>query len=361
MPTPPGERREPRGATPSGRRPRCSRRELAARRDVDPSRSRTWRIANRGRRNGLGQPTAYKLAARRHADAAGRSRARASAAAPPSRRTTCGSPPSPPRSAGRRATTPTSTRAAPGCRRGRRGTAPSSTPTSCCGTPSASPTSRDPRTGRSCRSSTPASRWSRSASSTATPRSTCRPRPTTVMTEQGGPGHSPQEYHPPVEEYLETMLALAEEGVPVIQARIAERLGRSAPSVSEMLDRLIEDGYVTRDGRRLSLTDERPGAGREGRAQAPPGRAPAGRRHRARVAQGAPRGGALGARDLRRRRGPPGRAAGRPRHLPARQPDPGLALAGAGGADPARWPRSARASGCASSASARRSSSTSAR
>src|SRR6185312_3914409 len=67
--------------------------------------------------------------------------------------------------------------------------------------------------------------------------------------------HSPQEYHPPVEEYLETMLGLAEEGVPVIQARIAERLGRSAPSVSEMLDRLIEDGYVTREGRRLSLTE----------------------------------------------------------------------------------------------------------
>jgi DtxR family Mn-dependent transcriptional regulator len=71
----------------------------------------------------------------------------------------------------------------------------------------------------------------------------------------GGHGHSPQEYHPPVEEYLETMLGLAEEGVPVIQARIAERLGRSAPSVSEMLDRLIEDGYVTREGRRLSLTE----------------------------------------------------------------------------------------------------------
>jgi DtxR family Mn-dependent transcriptional regulator len=67
--------------------------------------------------------------------------------------------------------------------------------------------------------------------------------------------HSPQEYHPPVEEYLETMLALDEEGVPVIQARIAERLGRSAPSVSEMLDRLIVDGYVSRDGRRLSLTE----------------------------------------------------------------------------------------------------------
>ena len=73
------------------------------------------------------------------------------------------------------------------------------------------------------------------------------------MPERGT--HAPQEYHPPVEEYLETMLSLAEEGVPVIQARIAERLGRSAPSVSEMLDRLTEDGYVTREGRRLLLTD----------------------------------------------------------------------------------------------------------
>ncbi len=35
--------------------------ELAARRDVDPARSRTWRIANRSRRNGVGGPTAYKL------------------------------------------------------------------------------------------------------------------------------------------------------------------------------------------------------------------------------------------------------------------------------------------------------------
>jgi DtxR family Mn-dependent transcriptional regulator len=77
----------------------------------------------------------------------------------------------------------------------------------------------------------------------------------TAHGERGAHGHTPQEYHPPVEEYLETMLGLVEEGVPVIQARIAERLGRSAPSVSEMLDRLIEDGYVTREGRRLSLTE----------------------------------------------------------------------------------------------------------
>jgi len=51
------------------------------------------------------------------------------------------------------------------------------------------------------------------------------------------------------------MLALDEEGVPVIQARIAERLGRSAPSVSEMLERLSDDGYVSRNGRRLTLTE----------------------------------------------------------------------------------------------------------
>jgi primary-amine oxidase len=35
--------------------------ELAARRDVDPARSRTWRIANRSMRNAVGEPTAYKL------------------------------------------------------------------------------------------------------------------------------------------------------------------------------------------------------------------------------------------------------------------------------------------------------------
>ena len=61
-------------------------------------------------------------------------------------------------------------------------------------------------------------------------------------------------FHPPVEEYLEAIRSLADEGKPVIQARIAERLGRSAPSVSEMLDRLAADGYLQRDGRRIELT-----------------------------------------------------------------------------------------------------------
>ena len=35
--------------------------ELAAQRDVDASRSRSWRIANRSRQNAVGAPTAYKL------------------------------------------------------------------------------------------------------------------------------------------------------------------------------------------------------------------------------------------------------------------------------------------------------------
>jgi primary-amine oxidase len=36
-------------------------RELDAQREIDPSRSRTWRIVNPHVRNGLGQPTAYRL------------------------------------------------------------------------------------------------------------------------------------------------------------------------------------------------------------------------------------------------------------------------------------------------------------
>lgn len=63
-------------------------------------------------------------------------------------------------------------------------------------------------------------------------------------------------FHPPVEEYLETIFALHEEGIPVIQARVAERLGKAAASVSEMLDRLEADGLITRSGRSIAMTDE---------------------------------------------------------------------------------------------------------
>jgi DtxR family Mn-dependent transcriptional regulator len=68
--------------------------------------------------------------------------------------------------------------------------------------------------------------------------------------------YQPVEHHPPVEEYLQAIESLNEEGTPAIQARIAERLGRSAPTVSEMLDRLATDGYVERSGRTITLTEQ---------------------------------------------------------------------------------------------------------
>jgi len=64
----------------------------------------------------------------------------------------------------------------------------------------------------------------------------------------------PSEFHPPVEEYLKTVEYLNEEGTPVIQARLAERMGKSPPAVSEMLDRLRADGYLEATRRRIALT-----------------------------------------------------------------------------------------------------------
>ncbi len=61
-------------------------------------------------------------------------------------------------------------------------------------------------------------------------------------------------FHPPVEEYLETIFALEEEGIPVIQARLAERLDKAAPSVSEMLDRLESDDLIARSSRQITMT-----------------------------------------------------------------------------------------------------------
>jgi DtxR family Mn-dependent transcriptional regulator len=63
-------------------------------------------------------------------------------------------------------------------------------------------------------------------------------------------------YHTPVEEYAEAIFTLGEEGTAVIAARLAERLDRSAPSVSEMLDRMEVDGLLLRNGRSIALTAE---------------------------------------------------------------------------------------------------------
>jgi DtxR family Mn-dependent transcriptional regulator len=64
------------------------------------------------------------------------------------------------------------------------------------------------------------------------------------------------ELHDATEHYLETILALEEEGVVPLRARIVERLGLSAPAVSETVDRLADQGYVEMHGdRSLHLTD----------------------------------------------------------------------------------------------------------
>jgi DtxR family Mn-dependent transcriptional regulator len=63
------------------------------------------------------------------------------------------------------------------------------------------------------------------------------------------------ELHDTTEEYLETILELEEEGVLPIRARLVERLGVSAPSVSETVNRLVDAGYTELlDDRSLRLT-----------------------------------------------------------------------------------------------------------
>ncbi len=74
-------------------------------------------------------------------------------------------------------------------------------------------------------------------------------------TGQHGAGH-----HPAVEQYLETILELEESGILPLRARLVERLGVSAPSVSETVKRLEREGYLTLDDERvIHLT----GTGRE--------------------------------------------------------------------------------------------------
>ncbi len=59
-----------------------------------------------------------------------------------------------------------------------------------------------------------------------------------------------------VEEYLETIYNLSMEGEVVIGARLAERFHVSAPTVTEMLKRLVRDGYIEMDSKRhVTLTE----------------------------------------------------------------------------------------------------------
>ena len=64
------------------------------------------------------------------------------------------------------------------------------------------------------------------------------------------------DYHPAVEQYLETIMELEESGIPALRARLVERLGVSAPAVSETVARLEREGYLLLDDRRvMRLTD----------------------------------------------------------------------------------------------------------
>jgi DtxR family Mn-dependent transcriptional regulator len=54
-----------------------------------------------------------------------------------------------------------------------------------------------------------------------------------------------------VEDYLECIFELEESGIPPMRARLVERLGVSAPSVSETVARLEREGYVALDESRV--------------------------------------------------------------------------------------------------------------
>ncbi len=62
------------------------------------------------------------------------------------------------------------------------------------------------------------------------------------------------EWHPAVEEYCETIFELSEDDITVVQARIAERLSVSRPSVSEMIKRLESEQYVEINSHVIRLT-----------------------------------------------------------------------------------------------------------
>ena len=65
------------------------------------------------------------------------------------------------------------------------------------------------------------------------------------------------EWHDTTEEYLEAILEIEEEGTISIRARLVERLGLSAPAVSETVNRLVDHGYAELlDDRSLRLTDK---------------------------------------------------------------------------------------------------------
>jgi DtxR family Mn-dependent transcriptional regulator len=62
--------------------------------------------------------------------------------------------------------------------------------------------------------------------------------------------------NPASKEYLESIYELEEEEQRIVQARIGERLGLAAATVSEGIKRLVAEGYVTIDSRDITLTEK---------------------------------------------------------------------------------------------------------
>lgn len=56
---------------------------------------------------------------------------------------------------------------------------------------------------------------------------------------------------PTIEEYLEAIYIMQSEDDSVISARVAERMNVSAPTMADTLKRLIQQGYVTLDDRKV--------------------------------------------------------------------------------------------------------------
>ncbi len=70
---------------------------------------------------------------------------------------------------------------------------------------------------------------------------------------QGMDDYESPEWHPAFEEYCETIYELEEDDLDVIQARIADRLEVSRPSVSEMVKRMEVEGLIN-IAERITLT-----------------------------------------------------------------------------------------------------------
>src|SRR5439155_16930660 len=79
-----------------------------------------------------------------------------------------------------------------------------------------------------------------------------------VVSAHDSPSRAPMTAPPArsTQEYLEALYEMDEEGIPTVQARLAEWLGVSRASVSEAVKRLLRDGLVVSQDRKLAFTPD---------------------------------------------------------------------------------------------------------